>query len=70
MVIHDLKRGDVFPLEGGLYETILVGDRIVLAYQLDDAMERIPDAEAADGWKSTAFSDLRFNKEHYHDDLL
>lgn len=70
MVIHDLKRGDVFTLEGGLYETKILGERIVLAYQLDDAMERIPDPDAPDGWKSTAFSDLRFNREHYKDDLL
>lgn len=70
MVIHDLKRGEVFPLEGKLYETMLVGDRIVLAFELDDALERIPDPASADGWRSTAFSDLRFNKEHYHDDLL
>lgn len=62
MVTRGLHRGTVFQLEGLLYEVMLVGDRVVLAYELDDALERIPDPDAADGWRSTAFSDLRLAK--------
>ncbi len=68
MRIHDLKRGDLFELEGGNYETWMVGERVILAFVLDEFLERIPDPDAIDGYKSTAFSDLRFNREHYTDE--
>lgn len=69
MAIHDLEKGEVFELEGGLYEVMQVGDRIILAYELDGALDRIPDLAAADGWKSTAFSDLRYYREHPEEDV-
>lgn len=69
MSIHLLKKGDVFELEGGLYEVMTVGDRIILAYELDGALDRIPDLASNDGWKSTAFSDLRYYREHPEEDI-
>jgi hypothetical protein len=60
----DLERGDVFELEGGIYEVDTVDDRIIIAYVLDGALDRIPDNNFPDGWKLTAFSDLRYWKEH------
>lgn len=64
MSIQDLSKGEVFELEGCLYEVISIGERIILCYELDGAMELIPDLASADGWKSTAFSDLRYYREH------
>lgn len=64
MSIHLLKKGDVFELEGGLYEVKLIGERIILCYELDGALDRVPDLNSADGWKSTAFSDMRYYREH------
>lgn len=64
MSIHDLKRGDVFELEGGLFEVKYLGERIIMAYQLDGALDRIEDPTSPDGFKTTAFSDLRYYREH------
>lgn len=69
MSIHHLEKGDVFELEGTLYEVKTIGERIILAYELDGALDRIPDLTSADGWKSTAFSDLRYYREHPEEDI-
>lgn len=64
MSIHHLNRGDVFELEGGLYEVMYLGERIIMAYVLDGALDRVPDPTNTEGWKTTAFSDLRYYREH------
>lgn len=61
----DLTKGEHFELEGALYEVYLLGERIVVAYVLDEFGERIEDeTDTVCGFKTSAFSDLRFNREH------
>lgn len=84
MIFQDLNKGDIFTLEGKYYEVQLLGERIVVAYELqerrnfkgvpvgitdtyvDTTLERIPDPDdvVGDKFLTTAFSDLRFNREH------
>lgn len=84
MIFQDLKRGDVFTMDGQYYEVQLLGERIVVAYLLqpvhnfertpagvavmfaDTTLERIPDPDdvVGDKYLTTAFSDLRFDREH------
>lgn len=66
MIFQDLQKGDVFFLEGALYEVYLLGERIVVAFILDENSERVPDPDdvVGDKFLTTAFSDLRFNREH------
>lgn len=68
--IHDLEKGDVFELEGGLYEVQMLGERIILAFVLDGSLDRVPDELDSTGYKTTAFSDLRYYREHNDEDLL
>lgn len=66
MIFQDLNKGDIFTLEGALYEVYLLGERIVVAFILDENSERVPDPDdvVGDNFLTTAFSDLRFNREH------
>lgn len=66
MIFADLTKGQRFTLEGGDYEVQLLGERIVLAYKLNKAGERMldPDGVIGDEYLTTAFSDLRFEREH------
>jgi len=66
MIFQDLNKGDVFALEGGQYEAYLLGERIVVAYVLDEHGQRVPDPDdiVGDTFLTTAFSDLRFEREH------
>lgn len=61
--------GDVFLIDGAPYEAETIGGRIVLAYVLDAAGNRQPDPNdlAGDQFLTTAFSDLRFNKNNLTD---
>lgn len=59
-----LKKGEIFELEGGIYEVDVLTDRIVIAYVLDPCLDRIPDPSFTEGWKLTAFSDMRYRREH------
>lgn len=66
MIFQDLTKGQRFTLEGGQYEVQTLGERIVLAFILDENGQRVPDPDDVVGDKfiTTAFSDLRFNREH------
>lgn len=66
MIFTDLTKGQRFTLEGGAYEVQTLGERIVLAFILDAAGNRIPDPDdvVGDKYLTTAFSDLRFEREH------
>lgn len=76
MIFQDLKKGDVFTMDGQYYEVQLLGERIVVAYVLYDegntdgtsgsTLQRMPDPDdiVGDTFLTTAFSDLRFEREH------
>lgn len=66
MIFQDLERGAHFMLEGARYEVQALGERIILAYVLDKRGQRQydPDDVVGDKYLTTAFSDLRFNREH------
>lgn len=71
MSIHNLSAGEVFELEGGLFEVKHLGERIIIAYRLDQALDRVPDLTSSDGWAKEAISDLRYYREHENlNDLL
>lgn len=67
MRLTDLNRGDHFMLEGELHEVWMLGERIVLAFVLEPDGSRLPDDTCCSGFLTTAFSDLRFNREHETD---
>lgn len=77
MRFTDLKKGDVFELEGGHYEVERLGDRIVIANVLEPLEGRAgvqkfqyvsdPKGLAGDEILTTAFSDMRFEREHLTD---
>lgn len=70
MRFEDLQVGDVFTIDGAPYEAYLIGDRIVVAYVLGgEPTLRLPDPNdlAGDQFLTTAFSDLRFNKNNLTD---
>lgn len=66
MIFADLTKGQRFTLEGGDYEVQTLGERIVLAFILDKDGNRMPDPDdvVGDKYLTTAFSDLRFEREH------
>lgn len=74
MRFSDLKKGDVFQLEGGLYEVATLGERIVIAYVLGQTVHdeylRTYDPKDLAGteYLTTAFSDMRFEREHLTDE--
>lgn len=71
MRFEDLQLGDVFTIDGAPYEAAIIGQRVVVAYVLEETgelhghsvLQRIPDPNdlAGDQCLTTAFSDLRFN---------
>ena len=71
MRLTDLKPGDTFQLEGGHYEvqSISPSGRVCIAFVLANikgTLQRIPDPDdlTGDVFKTTFFSDLRFEREH------
>lgn len=74
MRFTDLQVGDHFQIDGAPYEAAIIGERIVVAYVLqDDGVSQqlyyVPDPHdlAGDQYLTTAFSDLRFDKNNLTD---
>lgn len=75
MRFENLEIGDVFQIDGAWYEAETIGDRIVIGYALKPmydtsrGLERVPDPNdlAGDQFLTSAFSDLRFNKNNLTD---
>lgn len=75
MRLSDLKPGDVFKLEGQDYEVerISPSGRVCIAYilyNIKGTLQRVPDPDdlTGDVFKTTFFSDLRFEREHLTDE--
>lgn len=80
MRFEELKKGDLFYIDGAPYEAETIGERIVVAFVLDEKLlatthpsrldlARTIDPKDLAGWEylTTAFSDLRFNANNLTD---
>lgn len=69
MRFEALEVCDRFNIDGAPYEAAIIGTRIVVAYVLQPTLERTPDPKdlAGDVFLTTAFSDLRFNRNNLTD---
>lgn len=64
-MFSQLKEGQIFELEGKDWEVWIKGDRVVLVYELDDILERIPDEADQTGYRTSMISDMRYNKQRH-----
>jgi len=74
MIFEDLKKGTIFFIDGAPYEADIIGDRVVVAFILEDvsslhgqtvlSRKYDPNDPIGDAYLTTAFSDLRFNRNN------
>ena len=72
MRFTELEKGEVFHIDGAPYLADIIGERIVVAFVLEDVGGELmfkydPADLAGESYLTTAFSDLRFDKNNLTD---